>query len=278
MRRLFTFGCSFTKYNWPSWADILGQEFDLHENWGHIGLGNRAIAERVAECHARSNIQPDDTVVIQWSGYNRHDWMHTKLREGDISLWRTKGNIFSPPNSQTFNTIWVHKFWDAKAYYIHTLNNILLTQGLLKSTGCNWAMTSLTNLSEIGPVVGLSTSEIDMYNRRIWADHIKHWVLPMNDFRNSGPNVWWEFKPSKREPPRDLINGKFKEGHMTVDQNALFVDYIKDALDLTTVLNTEQQLLIAEVNAIKEKFENYDEFVDAIKATKWGATNLYHGF
>ena len=46
--RLFVFGCSFTMYAWPTYADFLGYEFDHYENWGFPGLGNRAIAERVA--------------------------------------------------------------------------------------------------------------------------------------------------------------------------------------------------------------------------------------
>ena len=53
--RLFVFGCSFTMYEWPTYADFLGYEFDQFENWGFPGLGNRAIAERVAECHIKNN-------------------------------------------------------------------------------------------------------------------------------------------------------------------------------------------------------------------------------
>ena len=44
MRRLFTFGCSYTSWNWPTWADLLGLEVEHFENWGHAGIGNRAIA------------------------------------------------------------------------------------------------------------------------------------------------------------------------------------------------------------------------------------------
>ena len=54
MRRLFTFGCSYTSWNWPTWADLLGLEVEHFENWGHAGIGNRAIAERVAECHIKN--------------------------------------------------------------------------------------------------------------------------------------------------------------------------------------------------------------------------------
>ena len=38
--RLYTFGCSMTSYFYPTWADILGQEFSYYENWGEPGAGN----------------------------------------------------------------------------------------------------------------------------------------------------------------------------------------------------------------------------------------------
>ena len=42
-----------------------------YENWGFPGLGNRAIAERVAECHIKNNITKDDTVLVQWSTHTQ---------------------------------------------------------------------------------------------------------------------------------------------------------------------------------------------------------------
>ncbi len=44
-------------YAWPTYADFLGYEFDYYENWAFPGLGNRAIAERVAECHVKIILQ-----------------------------------------------------------------------------------------------------------------------------------------------------------------------------------------------------------------------------
>ena len=49
MKRLFAFGCSFTGYGWPTWADIIGQSFDYYENWGKSGIGNYLISSRVVE-------------------------------------------------------------------------------------------------------------------------------------------------------------------------------------------------------------------------------------
>jgi hypothetical protein len=275
MSRLFTFGCSYTHYRWPSWADILGKEFDSHENWGHIGLGNRAIAERVAECHVKSKITADDTVVIQWAGYSRHDWMHSRKRPGDVSYWRTKGNIFSPANETVFNQPWLLRFWDAKAYYLHTLNNIVMTQGLLKSIGCNWAMTSLTDLRlvDINDVEDLS-----VYVQSIWNDHQSHWLIPFNEFRSQHPETW-EFKPSAREPAHhSLDNGVFTEGHMPVDQHAIFTQEVKKILNMPSSLTTDQQTLVAEINDIKSKHSNYDDFIDAVNKTSWAQTMSHQGY
>jgi hypothetical protein len=39
IQRLFTFGCSFTKNNYPTWADIAGTQFSYYQNWAQPGAG-----------------------------------------------------------------------------------------------------------------------------------------------------------------------------------------------------------------------------------------------
>lgn len=86
MTRLYTFGCSFTKYDWPTWADILGKHFDHYENWGSPGRGNSYIFNSLIECHLRNQLTPNDTVVIMWTGtdrvdiYNNNHWNILPLR------------------------------------------------------------------------------------------------------------------------------------------------------------------------------------------------------
>ena len=69
MSRLFTFGCSFTATeHYPSWSAFLGLEFKHYENWGVSGIGCKAIAERVAECHSKNkftkeSLNPRDRTV-----------------------------------------------------------------------------------------------------------------------------------------------------------------------------------------------------------------------
>ena len=73
MKRLFTFGCSFTNYYWPTWADIISQDYDYFQNWGKIGGGNKFIYLSLVECHQRNKFTPDDTIMLMWSSQARED-------------------------------------------------------------------------------------------------------------------------------------------------------------------------------------------------------------
>lgn len=74
MGRLFTFGCSYTYYAWPTWADIIAvdRNLDLH-NFGIAGLGNVGINQRVLEADCKYNFTPDDQIMIMWTSWCRED-------------------------------------------------------------------------------------------------------------------------------------------------------------------------------------------------------------
>lgn len=80
--RLFTFGCSFTSYHWPTWADILAPKFLEFENWGKGGSSNQHIFRAVIEADRRRKFTAGDTVIIMWSSHLRYDeykqgkWFH----------------------------------------------------------------------------------------------------------------------------------------------------------------------------------------------------------
>jgi len=89
MRRLFTFGCSFTNYRWSTWADCLAPEFDYFENWAQSGAGNHFIFNSVMECDQRHRFGPYDTVVVCWTNVMREDRYTDR--------WQTLGNITTCP-------------------------------------------------------------------------------------------------------------------------------------------------------------------------------------
>ena len=139
MARLFTFGCSLTNYVWPTWSNVLATHphFDNFENWAISGVGNFAIFERLVECITTRNLQPDDVVIVQWSGIARHDTLLTSKG------WVPQGGLV---HSKVFNTEWYNNFFDPTAYSFHTLNYITAAQTLLNNANCIWKMTSMHNL------------------------------------------------------------------------------------------------------------------------------------
>jgi hypothetical protein len=180
MSRLFVFGCSFTNYEWPTWADLLGLEFEEYQNWGLPGIGNRAIAERLAECHARNNISKDDVVIVQWSSHTRHDWFKDVYNDEEnmIDGW----NIHSTSEVFIKNKHHTEALFSERAYVMHTLNMIVLAQSLLKSTNCTWFMTSLGDLRSLGydtlfSKKGMSVSDQDTIKKLKKSSDWPIWTL-----------------------------------------------------------------------------------------------------
>lgn len=242
MSRIFTFGCSFTKYNWPTWADLLSARY-LVFNWGLPGVGNRAIVERLAEAYAYQKISLDDIVIIQWSHIHRHDYARPDIHKTGYKMWKTGGNIFSPTNQKVFNKKWIENFWSPEAYILYTLNNIIIAQQILKSIGCKWFMTSIVDIEEIRlesktqenekPLEVKNFWELDSslyeYKETIWNQNHQHWLPPLLPEKwNSSELDWW-FNIDKEDSVwkqyfttnQDL----YKEPHLTTMQ---YHNYLKN--------------------------------------------------
>lgn len=121
-KRVFTFGCSFTSYMWPTWADVIFQETPQAElyNFGRPGAGNLMITSRIAEANNRYKFNENDLVLVMFSSPTREDRWTTQ--EG----WITVGNIF---NQIKYTKEWVKEFADERGYLIrdHALIDMALT-------------------------------------------------------------------------------------------------------------------------------------------------------
>ena len=105
MRRLFTFGCSFTHYYWPCWPEILDRELTDTQvyNYGLAGIGNVGISYRIMEADVKHKFTSDDEIMILWTSWNREDRI---LGEGFAQY----GNVFSNIGERIWNKY--HKyFW-----------------------------------------------------------------------------------------------------------------------------------------------------------------------
>jgi hypothetical protein len=128
-KRFFAFGCSFTSYIWPTWADLISKEMPDAEfyNLGKTGSGNLCISSRVAEANNRFKFTDTDLVMVMFSSYTREDrWVEYE--------WMTRGNVYV---NKVYSSEWVRKFADERGYLIRDASLIDLTTRYLKSLTCD---------------------------------------------------------------------------------------------------------------------------------------------
>lgn len=130
--RIWCFGCSFTQYFYPTWADILihqaKQQQSSGENWGSVGKSNLYIANKVQECHARNKLGANDWVFICWTNYFREDTYTAKRG------WHTPRFIFQQTE---YHDGTVNGFGSAKYYAMRDLAQIQATRLSLQALGVN---------------------------------------------------------------------------------------------------------------------------------------------
>lgn len=151
--RLFTFGCSFTRYFYPTWADFIGMGFGHYENWGRAGAGNFYIASQLFECHQVNKIQKEDTVLIMMSSIDRFDFIDWN------SEIVTNGCIYTNPRiSKRFvEDMWS---WEQGIYsswmYINSIKN------LLEGIGCRYKIMYGFDIESLddGKIIEVNTSRV----------------------------------------------------------------------------------------------------------------------
>lgn len=136
-KRLFTFGCSFTRYLWPTWADILAEDIPYYENWGRRGAGNHYIFNAIMEAHNRHTFTKDDLIVVMWSLQDRED------------RYASKDWIVSPGAmlEETYGKEWVKKFSDRRGSIVRDLAIIQSIQLFLDTLDSDWINMSLNTFA-----------------------------------------------------------------------------------------------------------------------------------
>lgn len=159
--RLFAFGCSFTEYRWPTWANLLSREFKYFENWGRLGAGNTFIFNQLIECIHSKNLGAGDTVIIMWSSTNREDrYINNK--------WQFSGNIHI---SNKFGTEFTKKLIDDKGCLLRDLAFISAAKDVLELRGIEYYFLSAfdliddylcSNVSNLDIIIDLHSSVLNM--------------------------------------------------------------------------------------------------------------------
>ena len=179
MKRLFTFGCSYTNYRWPTWVDCLSPEFDHAHNWGQSGAGNHYIFNSVMEADQRHQFDLNDTVVVCWTSTTRDD----RYVDG---RWHTLGNMFASP---IYREDYLKTHVDERGYLIRDLAYIKAVKTLLNHAQTTWRFLSMCAFPEHDDVTELYSDVLEC-------------VLPGYDqtvFKNNWPKPGADPHPSPAE-------------------------------------------------------------------------------
>ena len=138
-KRLFAFGCSFAKYFWATWPEIIATDLNIElYNYGNSGAGNIYISNSIAQADAMYDFNEYDLIIVSWTNVCRED------RWRDQS-WVTPGNIYT---QQTYDAEYVKTWADPTGYMIRDLGQIHLTRGLLKEKKCQFHMLQMCDILE----------------------------------------------------------------------------------------------------------------------------------
>jgi len=130
-KRIFAFGCSFTSYIYPTWADIIHKSMlpdTEFYNFGKSGGGNLFIANRITEANRKYKFTETDLVVVMWSTYARIDFFKT-----DNGGWKTPGNIYTQDILSEHS---VRELEDLNWFLLRDLSIIDLTTSYLNNLPC----------------------------------------------------------------------------------------------------------------------------------------------
>lgn len=159
--RFFAFGCSFTEYYWPTWANIIAKEIPDHYIYAQVGAGNFYIFQALMEAIVRHDIGKNDLVMIMFSNVTRED-RYTKDRG-----WITPGNLYF---QNEYDESFLRKYLCHKGYLMRDLNLVSGCVHTLDKIGCDYELMSMVPFdseSSDGKRINDAVDVINFYSKII---------------------------------------------------------------------------------------------------------------
>ena len=242
-KRLFAFGCSFTSYMWPTWADIMYKSMKPESefyNFAKSGGGNVFIANRITEANRKYKFTETDLIIVMWTTNARIDFYKTE--DGG---WRTPGNIYT---QNILSQKIVAELEDLNWFLIRDLSIIDLTTSYLNNLKCDVFKFTATPYY------------YDIFRnsaRRFKEDKLTNSIIETySDLKNGYPISLYEFMHHKWSTKIKYKNsqepdsaGLFTDYHPTPVDYANYlikcnipitqksIDYAQESLDKMLVLN-----------------------------------------
>lgn len=207
-RRLFTFGCSFTSYDWATWANILGYELQLLHgcefyNFGRAGAGNTYIANVISQVDQVYKFNSNDLVIVCWTSISRED----RWKGGS---WFTVGNIY---NNSYYSKKLVNEIADRTHFLMRDLSYIKLIDSLLSSK----TQYHLLSMSKI------CHEEFNDNKLSLMYEDVVNKISI--DFYNL---IWNDDMSNKYDRDCKELHKYYSEGHPTVEEHYEYVNKLFD--------------------------------------------------
>ena len=131
-KRLFAFGCSYTRFEWLTWVDFLSPYFYETHNFGISGAGNTYIFNTFANLAANDAFRPKDTIIIEWSSLLRENKIFAK--DGGYKLG---GYVYSNVH---YDTDYISKYFNPLQTAFELVSFITSVKSICKEKNLNLKM------------------------------------------------------------------------------------------------------------------------------------------
>lgn len=293
--RLFTFGCSFTRYLWPTWADIVSKNYTFFENWGMPGAGNMYIFNSLTESILRNNISSNDTVIVMWSSPARDDiYVNSKWKCGkgaqhqdyndrwytirDIALMHAAKKMLEQNNITYYFLSMIpvnhvtHITDNTNIHEIHAdifniyseVNNCIKPSVLEKIFNFNW--DSRPQKSGTAPAAERSYNDVKGIDWPLFSDVLN------NNFDNCLPEIIEELNDTKWIWKKILSNGERVDMHPTPLEHLEYLNLVLPEFKFSQ--DTIDWVIHAD-NAVTTHIKNHNSSQGVIKDLEWDITKNY---
>lgn len=223
MNRFFAFGCSFTNYFFPTWADYIGYGVNEYYNLGCPGLSNTTMAMRFVEADCHYKFDHNDLVIVALSGIGRYNFL-VETPQNTTALWAggdlekdaNDSWILNNPKLKPYYKIisfMRDSFWKRKwgIYYtwlaVNTMKRILISNNIPHKIFAALDMSFYKDKE----LLGLNDQEVQM----------------MNEIYNS-----LDVKLSLQEFSEKCMVNPFNDSHPFVDNHFNFCrEFLNEHLD-----------------------------------------------
>jgi len=227
-QRFFAFGCSFTNYIWPTWADLISNNFTegSYYNYGKQGVGNQYIFNAVMQADQIHKFNENDLVIVQWSSTLRED----RYMKGKWVPWRSHYPDFFRDH-----------YFDEKGFLIRDFAFIKAIGEFLKAK-CSYKFISMTPLRSYDWMHPSSGYEVFNLINNDLTNVINFYADVLSQFPLSFVEVLGDFGKIR---PLDFYGFNLLDNHPVPSEHCKYVKQIFPEFEINDGLVQEYDLKLS---------------------------------